>query len=270
MKKKIFGLILATMVFGAVCAGCSEKKTDTPEAKDVEVIATSEENADIGQDENTNNEPEDADNGQGETKAIEKKKFVLVKKTQHSRDYDDTYVSDFEYDEYGNELSCVEYLKNGEVSATLKSEYDDHGNLIKTERFVDDVKVVEAVYSYDKDDRLIEMAATSVLSGNTQKRYDYEYDSEGKLLRFWMDPGTGDSLYRTEHVYNDLGQIVEINTYAEYDSGEVFWIQHHTREYDADGNVIKEENYTVENPDGGEPQLGDITSTIEYEYRAFE
>ena len=123
--------------------------------------------------------------------------------------------------------------------------YDDDGNLIKTERFVDDVKVVEAVYSYDKDDRLIEMAATSVLSGNTQKRYDYEYDSEGKLLRFWMDPGTGDSLYRTEHVYNDLGQIVEINTYAEYDSGEVFWIQHHTREYDADGNVIKEENYNI-------------------------
>lgn len=133
-----------------------------------------------------------------------------------------------EYDEYGN---LKHHTIGGQVTE-YKSSYDEQGQMIKQEEYVNGDLLSTTTMQYDSNGDLVKKESVSSLG--IQKVYEYEYDEYHNTI------------LRKDTSYNPVRDIKSVHEYTyEYEY-----------EYGKDGMLLKEKCY----------KDGELSSTTEYTY----
>lgn len=151
--------------------------------------------------------------------------------------YNDCYVT-----------QCV--AGGGDFSYIYERVYDEENNLIKESVYYDGNLLYEYVFQYDAQGNLIckEQIADGVIEHKLEWAYD-EYNNMTRYSIYNYSNGECTTVYTTEYVYDDNGNLVKKFAYADDGntadaaaSGAIDsfndWEQY---EYDANGNQIKVE-----------------------------
>ena len=171
----------------------------------------------------------------------------LLKKTHYDSDDNPTLTEAFEYDSYGNRISPgYEIDKNGNV--IKRPSYDP-----LTESYGDTIMT----YTYDEAGNLIRYATISSNDGSSLGYTDYEYDSNGNLIKESRYDADGSLKSTKDYEYDSAGRLIKDIEYKTDGS----LIEKNTKDYDKAGNIIKETTY-------GPDEFGDETvkETISYIY----
>ena len=162
---------------------------------------------------------------------------------------DDGYVDVASYDEYGNLQAMISYDPEGNVlsSQENKIEYDEHGNIMRCEYFVDGVLQSLEEYLLAEDGTTWRYSSSYFYNGETDYMvYDINdnlvssihYGTDGEIKEEVNNEyalnDDGD-YYRTLRVALDADGIKQETAYTQYEDIS------YDREYDADGNLISEE-----------------------------
>lgn len=123
------------------------------------------------------------------------------------------YTCTWEYDSDGNIRRYVWYRADGSVN--FEDEYDSKGRFIKEQYFDKDGSFLSGhEYKYDADENIIQILFYEdgvICSGQT---YEYEYGSNGEItLRKMKHIIDGNDLGRTEYEYDTEGNMLRSSTY---------------------------------------------------------
>jgi hypothetical protein len=125
-------------------------------------------------------------------------------------------------------------ISNGKVTKRELNEYqlfDENGNL--TEGYNKNLTTPTIKYKYDSTENLIEKVNYNQ-NGSKNEIYTWEYDSNGRILKYVTYFSWSKRYYTDNYVYNEQGQNIEtydidkqgkkyrITTNKYYDSGELF------------------------------------------------
>ena len=161
-------------------------------------------------------------------------------------DSDNIYVSEFTYDEKGNQLS-VKSFTNGEEweSKEFSYEYNDKGDIIKI-ALTNNIRPessYDTVYDchYDENGRIIKKVTSvsgQTMASNGPVTEEFEYNDKGDVVKFTKTTAINVSVIEYEYTYNESGDIVKErsvkNTY-----GSFTYIDN----YDEFGNMTLHQNY---------------------------
>lgn len=179
-------------------------------------------------------------------------KEITVVKTEILYGYD-TFISQYEYDEYGNRISQTEY-------------WDGRGNdILQTESW-DEYKDSYAEFEYDECNRVSKYKRKYFYLGDPDSDYsqviEYRYDQEQGLLIKREHQDGPDLIYETTYdaKYDEFGSI---ESYLDVQQGRVEKNEYY--EYDEDGNVILWKNGPLEEVYSYK-QIGDITRVETKQY----
>ena len=158
-----------------------------------------------------------------------------------------------EYDKNGVISKETTYDYAGEIERI--SEYNEAGLIIRKEAFSSTYYTVE--YEYDDEGTLIKQIETDYDENNVvAKIYEDVYDSEGERVQRTITSTDGSPVLveKTETVVD--GNKKTLNSYDS--NNELRYVTE--KEYDAKGNLLKEETYSIKN---GEREF---LSSSEYTY----
>ena len=156
-------------------------------------------------------------------------------------EYDDGNIiekEEYERNESGNLMRTFTYDGDGNITEKAEYERDDNGNRIKSVylSYDDDGNITEKEeYTYDENDRMIKNIR---YEGNETVSYwcEYEYDEKGREIKF-TSYNTGGSLeyWISESKYDENGRRI----YYSHATNDII-TEKQEKEYDEDGNIIKE------------------------------
>lgn len=250
MKKKVLSFMVCFCLMAGVMSGCGDSEgsgnTDTN-------------NVETAEDGTSGNESEGAEqtgvsdeNGNGnDLSGIEPEEVTfLAKETQHSSDGSIYSISDYEYDENGNLVKT-----NNSIAAVI----DFDGNPIRDNNSDIEYEHSLTVYEYDANNNKTKEAVCDE-DGNISHWWEYEYDANNNMTKYIWYGSDGSIFGETEYEYeydanNNVTKRIQYNS-----DGSIYeWIEY---EYDAKSNLIKE---IPSNPDLSNPDSDDQTR-YEYEY----
>ena len=172
---------------------------------------------------------------------------------------DDGYVDVTMYDEYGNLVSLFSYDPDGNIlwSEECVNDYDELGNIVYSEYFVDGVLVSCDEYKLDEDGMPVHFSTSYYYEGELNYM---EYDANGELVYYAhhdLDGKiTSESWY--EYAENDEGDSYACQMISVEETGEKIeagYTQYEDvtfrRIYDADGNLISDETWEYEYDEEG-------------------
>lgn len=184
------------------------------------------------------------------------------KATEYDMIGDVSNVREYTYDANGNLALETYRYADGTIGAQTEYEYDEHGNLTKEDL---DSGFLSHVYTYTNEyDGNGRLTATDVYYDDSWwDRDEYEYGSDGKLQKkiSYTEDGAvyhintydaggnvteeisyseGEIWLRVKHTYDEAGHEIR---YA-IDSGDGDEVVHWTREYDENGRLVLENDYT--------------------------
>lgn len=162
----------------------------------------------------------------------------LRNQTCYSNDGKITYVLEMDYDKEGNMINLIETnYENGNeeiVTTNYERKYDEFGNQIVEEKYVNEEARYRYVYTYDDN-------------GNITNEYHYKSD------------GSGDGYY--SYIYNESNNLIEDILYNS--DGSVSWRK--TYEYDENNNLIKKYCFAVNPVYPKNSEAEDWWETYEYD-----
>ena len=172
--------------------------------------------------------------------------------TEKKTDFRDNAEYLREYDKNGVLRKETTYGYTGEVEVV--TEYNEAGLPIRKESFSSTYTVE---YEYDDEGILLKEIETDYDDNNmVDKIYEDIFDSEGEMIQRTITSSDGTTILasRTETVED--GNKKTLNTYGSND--ELRYVTE--KEYDAEGNLLKEITYSIENGDR------EFLSSSEYTY----
>lgn len=132
----------------------------------------------------------------------------------------DAYLNQYvitECDENGNRVKETHY-DDAECSILLcEVEYDENGNL-----------TVQTLYNAD---------------GSIEEWYEYEYDKNGKTIKETVYNADDSIKYWIENEYDEYGIWIKANS---YDANGTNFVDYSLKEYDENGNLVKETIYGLD------------------------
>lgn len=194
MKKTIFGFIIVLFAFAI---GCKEPNFEKYQITPIETERYIEE--------------ESTESGKQQKKHLKKVVEYGAMFSENGSLYDK--ITAYVYDEKGNLISEMLEDSVGNKIGSFHYSYDEDGNLIRKNEYIDDILLTYTVYEYDHDGQLI------------------------RLTNFGKD--SFDNLTEKEvivYTYNSDGKIISEKQSSSFGNGEI------TYEYDNYGKLIRKEN----------------------------
>ena len=202
--------------------------------------------------------------------------YLISKKTDTSNWLGEINVdiTEYTYDEYGNELTFETIDKEGEVTHKVSNVYDDNGYLVEKTKVLYDAEIITKyeydefgnvikedsnistiIYEYDNNNILVKESA---YDENNQLMNEYEYN-ENETRRKYVTYEAGE--IRSFYEYNEHGDEIK---YYRVGTDEIVE-RNYNNEYDTNGNLIKvTETMTIKNISTGE--IAKEESITEYEF----
>lgn len=164
---------------------------------------------------------------------------LKTKSTYYNEDGTVDYYSEYEYNEYGEEIRWNCFEADGTLKYYYEYVFDEEGNEIGEydynpdgtldnwyERTYDHMGNVLTSYYYDSE-------------GNVKWWFEYSYDDQGRQIKMVnYDPGAIVD-YWTERAYDEYGNEIRYTKY--YSDGSINYWDEMT--YDENGNEIRVDNY---------------------------
>lgn len=215
-KNRLFAIIALLLAFLLVFAGCANH-----EAKD---------DRDEGQLEST--PTQDADENEDEIEYEIKEVWLCVRDTIKQWDGSGTSVYEYEYDEFGNQISMKDVAGDRE----WKYEYDAAGNQIRAK--LPSGAVTEM--TYDKEGHLLSSITTGS-DGQVKMEYHYTYDKAGFVIEevykeYFID-------FESQYVSTYNADHTERETVG-YQNGEM--TQKIVASLNANGDLLKSDTYDTD------------------------
>ena len=169
---------------------------------------------------------------------------------------------EFEYDSSGR------LLKKRDMSGCIiEYQYDGHDRLVKEIQLVSNIdgvyrNLITYHYQYDEQGLLVKKISEYPLIGRQKETscfyvdgrmsrmvvydetgreaqcVDYEYDSDGLLIKEYMRPDSNSNMIRFTEYRNDNGLNVEATFYSVKEDGGAVLMRRVSRYYDSNGNLI--------------------------------
>lgn len=237
MKQKRRAVIQLVLLSAALFASCGKSgETDntepngTEEVWDIETVSDETEIAEQKAEEDPEGTPAEA---------------VLIRRaTRHEGDGTTFVAYEEEYDEAGNQIKLIYYEEDGSISSWAEREYDAFGNWTKNTIYEGDGSIsLLAVYEYDaagKKTKSSSYAADVRGSFCLRMWEEYEYDTDGNMIRYTDYYGDGSFYGRHEFEYDVFGNLLTETSYNK--DGNIS--QKSVKAYDSYGNLIMKSWYS--------------------------
>lgn len=237
MKKHIIAFIL---ILSFLLAGCGAEKSAEPEEVKyyiTERITTFSDGSSIR-----------------DTYEYDSKWNMVLGITYH--DGEETSRIQYENTKYSTKMTI---LQDGEeFTMEFRITYDDQGNQIRTERYVDGELSIVTECTFDEQGNRLIQTDTQVRRNDTSK-LEMEYDENGNLLKMTLD-----GAHNTVYTYDEKGRILKkeefpaegLGSYCEYSyssdgltktcliyQSNGFSAGKTIETYDTFGNMLKSESY---------------------------
>lgn len=175
----------------------------------------------------------------GETETLSLK----TKATYYNEDGSIDYYSEYDYNEYGEEILWRRYNADGTIKYYTEYIFDDYGNEIKEIQYDADDNI-DSWYDRVYDNRGNVLSSHYYDGDGTEKWwFEYTYDDQGnKIKAVTYDPG-GIVDDWNEYIYDEYGNEIKYISYLGDGSIE-YWDE---STYDSNGNQLTDITY---NPDG--------------------
>ena len=144
----------------------------------------------------------------------------------------------YTYDDLNRPIQKVHTDSDGR-SYTYTYEYDERNNLTKKTRTYPSGTVTTFVYTYDDMDREIKSVVTA---GNDRTVTETEYDHHGNVIKRTETASGKKTVYEYVHQYDEKGNLVKTENLKDGTLSATY-----VREYDPAGREIKRTGYSAEN-----------------------
>lgn len=177
-----------------------------------------------------------------------------------------------EYDGNENEIKRTTLDRNSGKITLCEYEYDSNGNLIRTIQTTDELTIVIQEAAYDNNGNQLEEKTynygDSIYNGSINVWHEYEYDSNGNKIkheiRNYNPDGSIDTWYGYE--YDSNGNETKYERKIYNNDGICFRYERYEKEYDNDGNIIKEIQYIKDDSINFENEY-EYEYDYEYQYK---
>lgn len=177
-----------------------------------------------------------------------------------------------EYDDSENEIKRTTLDRNSGKITLCEYEYDGNGNLIRTTQTTDELTIVIQEAAYDNNGNQLEEKTyyygDSIYDGSINVWHEYEYDSNGNEIkheiRNYNPDGSIDTWYGYE--YDSNGNETKYERKIYNNDGICFRYERYEKEYDNDGNIIKEIQYIKDDSINFENEY-EYEYDYEYQYK---
>ena len=160
--------------------------------------------------------------------------------------------SDFEYLKYGKHKDGYKSDENLMIRYHTIFTYDENGNMIEENAYVDEGLNSKVKFEYDDDGNQIGFY-TYQSDGSLQLKGTYKYDDDGNKIEFRRYIAEMESEFKKTYEYDDDGNMIVENSFDS--EGEIN--KKRTYEYDKNGNKIQ---FILFSSDGS------MSSKSNYEY----
>ncbi len=117
-------------------------------------------------------------------------------------------LTEYEYDENGNETVRISYNDDGTVMERMERKYDKNGNVLEVKTISSDgTEEIHAVYSYDEEGKLVELFYYS--EGEKDTRCTYEYDENGNSAVECLYDARGNLTIMDSKSYDEAGRLIK-------------------------------------------------------------
>lgn len=149
--------------------------------------------------------------------------------------------TEYSYDNMGNLLSSVSVDAEGNPGSRYEYTYDENGNMLSDLYFNAEGAVrAETYYTYNADGWVIQKTETAYYYDPARTyQYDFAY-VEDYFACTISTINNGDATGYTKETYDAAGRVTRADNYSQDDS----WKSTITYAYDSAGNILREEHYS--------------------------
>lgn len=236
LRSRLLAIIALLLSFALVFTGCEADDKDDRDRDEREEERDRDDDDD--EDDEDDEDEEDGEDEVNEPVYERQTVYLCVRASTEQWDGTGTVVTEYEYDEYGNQTVS----RNATYGSYTEYTYDENGNQIGSVYYGADGSAGSTYEkTYDAEGRILSSASVNS-EGNPGSTYLYTYDEAGYLIREEQNFHSSGSQYLYTFTYNEDHTEAYIEYYY---NGELQ--SYSVESYDSDGNLLRADGYK---PDG--------------------